>query len=238
LRVAFLLAQGGEFGFVLFGSAKALGVIDDLVFVMAVAIISVTMLLTPLLVKLGNWLALRAEDAPAGIHDRFRHAAQGKESGARVVIGGYGRVGHTVGTILASSGISCIAFDTDAVLVAKWRSEGHPVFYGDIGDPELLATSPMQGVDLVVLTIDDQHVAVRAAAMIRSHAPEVTIVARARDLAKLRGPAASRCQQGLSRTSGGQPASGSGGPGGPRHLHRRHRPAAARCAQHRLCAGT
>ena len=183
LRVAFLLAQGGEFGFVLFGSAKALGVIDDLIFVMAVAIISVTMLFTPLLVKLGNWLARRVEDAPAEIHDRFRHAAQGKESGARVVIGGYGRVGHTVGTILASSGISCIAFDTDAVLVAKWHSEGHPVFYGDIGDPELLATSPMQGVDLVVLTIDDQHAAVRAAAMIRSHAPEVTIVARARDLA-------------------------------------------------------
>ncbi|MBL8407939.1 MAG: cation:proton antiporter [Candidatus Accumulibacter sp.] len=183
LRVAFLLAQGGEFGFVLFGSAKALGVIDDLIFVMAVAIISVTMLLTPLLVKLGNWLALRVEDAPADIHDRFRHTAQGKEFAARVVIGGYGRVGHTVGTILANSGISCIAFDTDAVLVAKWRSEGHPVFYGDIGDPELLATSPMQGVDLVVLTIDDQHTAVRAAAMIRSHAPEVTIVSRARDLA-------------------------------------------------------
>jgi len=57
------------------------------------------------------------------------------------------------------------------------------VFYGDIGDPELLATSPMQGVDLVVLTIDDQHAAVRAAAMIRSHAPEMTIVSRARDLA-------------------------------------------------------
>jgi glutathione-regulated potassium-efflux system ancillary protein KefC len=52
-----MLSQGGEFGFVLFGAAKALGVIDDLVFVMAVAVISLTMLLTPMLVKLGNWLA-------------------------------------------------------------------------------------------------------------------------------------------------------------------------------------
>jgi glutathione-regulated potassium-efflux system ancillary protein KefC len=49
-------------------------------------------------------------------------------------------------------------------------------------DPELLATGALQRVDLVVLTIDDQAVAVRAAAMIRSHAPQVTIVARARDL--------------------------------------------------------
>jgi len=182
LKVAFMLAQGGEFGFVLFGSAKALGAIDDLVFVMAVAIISVTMLLTPMLVRLGNRLALRFGEQPLGIHEDFRYAAQGDESGARVVIGGYGRVGHTVGTILASSGIPYIAFETDAVLVAKWRSEGHPLFYGDIGDPDLLATAPLQGVDLVVLTIDDQSVAVRAAAMIRSHAPQVTIVARARDL--------------------------------------------------------
>jgi glutathione-regulated potassium-efflux system ancillary protein KefC len=127
--------------FVVFGAAKALGVIDDLVFVMAVAVISLTMLLTPVLVKLGNWLATRrTEEAPTGIHERFRYSAHGDESEARVVIGGYGRVGHTVGTILASSGIPYVAFETDAVLVAKWRSEGHPVFYGDIGDPELLAT--------------------------------------------------------------------------------------------------
>ena len=181
-RVAFMLSQGGEFAFVVFGAAKALGVIDDLVFVMAVAVISLTMLLTPVLVKLGNWLATRrTEEAPI-IHERFRYSAHGDESEARVVIGGYGRVGHTVGTILASSGIPYIAFETDAVLVAKWRSEGHPLFYGDIGDPELLATGALQRVDLVVLTIDDQAVAVRAAAMIRSHAPQVTIVARARDL--------------------------------------------------------
>jgi glutathione-regulated potassium-efflux system protein KefB len=186
-RVAFMLSQGGEFGFVVFGAAKALGVIDDLIFVMAVAVISLTMLLTPVLVKLGNWLATRrVEEAPV-IHERFRYSANGDESEARVsearvVIGGYGRVGHTVGTILASSGIPYIAFETDAILVAKWRSEGHPLFYGDIGDPELLATGALQRVDLVVLTIDDQAVAVRAAAMIRSHAPQVTIVARARDL--------------------------------------------------------
>jgi glutathione-regulated potassium-efflux system protein KefB len=183
LKVAFMLSQGGEFGFVLLGAAKALAVIDDMLFVMGVAIISVTMLLTPLLVKLGNRLALRAAEDTSGIHERFRYAAQGDAEGVRVVIGGYGRVGHTVGTILASSGIPFIAFDTDAVLVAKWHSDGHPIFYGDIGDPELLATAPLQGVDLVVLTIDDPHAAVRAATMIRSHSPPVSIVSRARDLA-------------------------------------------------------
>jgi glutathione-regulated potassium-efflux system ancillary protein KefC len=182
LKVAFLLAQGGEFGFVLFGAAKALAIIDNRLFVMAVAIISLTMLITPLLARLGNRLARRTPGEAPGVAEHLRYSASGDEPGVRVVIGGYGRVGHTVGTILASSGIPYVAFDTNTVLVARWRNEGHPVFYGDIVDPLLLATGALQGVDLVVLTIDDQAVAVRAAAMIRSHAPQMTIVARARDL--------------------------------------------------------
>ncbi|WP_291995438.1 cation:proton antiporter [Candidatus Accumulibacter sp. ACC003] len=183
LRVAFLLAQGGEFGFVLFGAAKALGLIDDLVFVMGAAIISVTMLLTPLLVKLGNHLARRATEAPSGVHQSFRYAGQGNEAAVRVVVGGYGRVGHTVGTILASKGIPYVAFDSDAVLVARWNAEGHPVFYGDLADPQLLIAGSLQNVDLVVLTIDQRPTAVRAVSLIRTQLPQVSIVARARDLA-------------------------------------------------------
>jgi len=182
LKVSFLLAQGGEFGFVLFGAAKALGIIDDRLFVMGAAVISITMLLTPMLVKLGNALAERASEAPAAVHQSFHYAGQGDEPAVRVVIGGYGRVGHTVGTILASTGISYVAFDTDAALVAKWRAEGHPVFYGDLGDPQLLIAASLQNVDLVVLTIDKRHTAVRAASLIRSQLPQVNIVARARDL--------------------------------------------------------
>lgn len=56
-----MLAQSGEFGFVLFGSAKALGVIDDATFVIAVSVISVSMLLTPLLVRLGDVFARRLQ---------------------------------------------------------------------------------------------------------------------------------------------------------------------------------
>lgn len=182
LRVAFLLSQGGEFGFVVFGAAKALGVIDDLVFVMAVAVISLTMLFTPLLAKLGNRLALRAAEKATGTDEDFRYQAQNDETETQVVIAGYGRVGHTVGTILGSSGIPYVAFETDAALVAKWRSEGHPVFYGDIGDPELLRNASLHRVALVVLTIDDGPTAIRAATLIRSQAPQMTVVARARDL--------------------------------------------------------
>lgn len=179
LRVAFMLAQGGEFGFVLFGAGKALGVIDDEVFVTAIAVISLTMMVTPLLAKLGGRLARWGGDGgQAGLADLARTT----EGDVRVVIAGYGRVGHTVGTILGSSGIPYVAFDTDAALVDRWRGEGHPVFYGDICNPELFGSAVLHAVELVVLTIDNGPSAVKAAALIRAHAPGMKIVARARDL--------------------------------------------------------
>lgn len=182
LRVAFMLSQGGEFGFVIFGAAKAINVIDNQLFAMGVAVISLTMLLTPLLAKLGNWVALQVVETSPMEHLDFDPQSNENEVAPRVVIAGYGRVGHTVGTILAHSNIPYIAFDMDANLVAKWRSQGHPVFYGDICNLELLGNPALHRVDLVVLTIDNGTAAVRAATLIRSRMPQMMIVARARDL--------------------------------------------------------
>ncbi len=91
-RISFLLSQGGEFGFVLFGSAKALEVIDDQTFIYAIGVISISMLLTPLLVKLGDLIARRLEhNAPDADEKYIPQPGEGNIK--TVVIGGYGRVG-------------------------------------------------------------------------------------------------------------------------------------------------
>lgn len=185
LRVAFLLGQAGEFGFVLFGAAKVLGIIDERLFTLAVAAISLSMLITPLLQTLGNRLAGQAS-AAGDVDEHFRYAPAGAEAshgGPRVIIAGYGRVGHTIGAILASHGIDYVAFDPNPGLVARWRSEGYPVFYGDICDPQLIDAARVERAELVVLTIDDPQAAVEATALIRARSARVSIVARARDLA-------------------------------------------------------
>ena len=183
LRVAFLLSQAGEFGFVLFGAAKLLELIDDRTFVLLVAVISVSMLLTPLLVALGEWLARRLPGGKDGVDDALRLPARAADNApARVIIAGFGRVGHTIGAILSGHGIAYVAFESDPELVASWRREGSPVYYGDIGDPHLLAAAEVERADLVVLTIDDERAAINATELIRAYAPRVKIVARARDL--------------------------------------------------------
>jgi len=182
VRVSFLLAQSGEFGFVLFGTARVLSIIDNDIFVLALGVISLSMLITPLLVRLGDMMAgqtltdAEQDDRPCIV------PAGDSDSGVRAVVGGYGRVGHTVGTILKSSGIPFVAFDTSPIRVAEFLNQGHPVCYGDISDANLLAAAHIERVGLVVLTIDDQPAVLRATTLIRQMAPRAVIVARARDL--------------------------------------------------------
>ena len=181
-RVAFILSQGGEFGFVLFGAAKAMGILDDNTFVLSVGIISFSMLITPLLVKMGDALAARIPAAVMPGAAAFRFSVEGTEISARALVAGYGRVGHAVGAILASSGVPYIAFDTEPDRVDEFRRQGHPVYYGDVTNVDLLVAAQIEKIDLVVMTLDDREAALRVTRLIRDLAPRTIIVARARDL--------------------------------------------------------
>jgi glutathione-regulated potassium-efflux system protein KefB len=181
-RVAFILSQGGEFGFVLFGAAKAMGILDDQTFVLSVGIISFSMLITPLLVKVGDALAARVPVSGATPDEAYRFSLAGAETEARALVAGYGRVGHTVGTILSSSGVPYLAFDMEPARVDEFRLLGHPVYYGDVTDVDLLLAARIDKVDLVVITLDNRKAALRATRLIRDLAPHAIIVARARDL--------------------------------------------------------
>lgn len=182
IRIALLLSQGGEFGFVLFGSAKALQVISDETFVLAVGVISVSMVVTPLALKAADLLSelMNSKSATTDTHQIEIPAQNCK---GRVIIGGFGRVGYTVATLLQERGVPFIAFDTNPTHIAKGQELGMPVYYGDVGDHHLLEAAHMHEASLVVMTIDHTPSALRAVQHIRTDYPDVPIISRARDLA-------------------------------------------------------
>jgi glutathione-regulated potassium-efflux system protein KefB len=180
VKVSFYLAQGGEFGFVLFGSAAALEVIDDRTFILAVGVISVSMLITPLLIRLSDGVTRWLGSAQG--EESLRYPADRGEVGKRVVIGGYGRVGHTVAVLLHTSGVPIVVFDTRPDRVAQGKKDGLPVYFGDISDPDLLDAADVGRASLVVLTIDNGPIALRAVSHIRNVYPHLQVVSRARDL--------------------------------------------------------
>lgn len=178
ISVSFLLSQCGEFGFVLFGSAKALGVIEDELFVAAVTIISFSMLLTPLIVSLGNKLALKLKKEPLKLESTYVP----EESWKGVVIAGYGRVGRLVATMLEHANINFIAFDVDAKRVELGQKEGRQVYYGELSELEFLNKIGLERVSAVIVTVDNHHTTSKIISHIRTLYPVLTILSRTRDM--------------------------------------------------------
>jgi len=178
LSVSVLLSQSGEFGFVLFGSAKALGVISDELFVSAVTIISFSMLLTPLIVNLGEKLSLKLNTEPIEI----KSAYVPQESWNGVIIAGYGRVGRLVATMLEHAGKSYIAFDLDSKRVELGQKEGRPVYYGELSDLEFLNQIGLDKVEAVIVTVDNHHTSSKIISHIRAQQPTLKILSRTRDM--------------------------------------------------------
>jgi glutathione-regulated potassium-efflux system ancillary protein KefC len=173
-----LLAQGGEFGFVVFQGAMRGGVIDAAAGSLLVAVVALSMLVTPLLLAAADrwWLPRLAADG----RRRLPEISEPQE--APVIIAGFGRYGQIVGRLLYANGIRPTVLDHDAEQIEAMRRFGWRVFYGDATRLDLMRTAGADKARVLVLAIDDVEQSVRAAKMLREHFPHLTIVARARNL--------------------------------------------------------
>lgn len=180
LRVGLLLAQGGEFAFVVFGRALDLQVLDGDVGQALIAAVALTMVATPAVAALGRRLAAGLEDGgpAAPVPEAARHRE------GHVVLAGYGRVGRAIGRLLDEHGIPFVALEMDADKVAKAREAGLPVYFGDAGRPAVLRSVGIEHARAAVVTVNEGHGAERTIAVIRQEVPGLPIVARARDRAQ------------------------------------------------------
>ena len=184
VRTGMLLSQGGEFGFILFASASALGVLPAETAQVLLAVIVLTMAATPAMDYLGN-LGFRIFAA----REREPSAGAGEISGDledHVVIAGFGRVGQTVANVLSAGGIPFVALDLDPDRVSKCRRIDLPVFFGDAGRIEVLKAAGADRARGAVITIDQPATASRLVAALKEYAPDLEIFVRARDLSHSR----------------------------------------------------
>jgi glutathione-regulated potassium-efflux system ancillary protein KefC len=175
-----LLAQGGEFGFVVFQTAAGANVIDAKTSSLLVAAVAISMLVTPLLLVAADkwlipWLAGQAKRKTHldELHDPQHEA---------VIIAGFGRYGQVVGRMLYANGIQPTVLDVDAEQIESMRKFGWKVFYGDATRLDMLRTAGAATAKVLVLAIDDVAQSVELAKMVRENFPDLTIVARARNV--------------------------------------------------------
>ena len=174
-----LLAQGGEFGFVVFQTAAGAGVIDAQVASLLVAAVAISMLVTPLLLVAADkwWIPLLAGQGKETTLEELRDPQH-----QSVIIAGFGRYGQVVGRMLYANGVKPTVLDVDAEQIDAMRRFGWPVFYGDATRLDLLRTAGAARAKVFVLAIDDVAQSVEVAKMVRENFPDLTIVARARNV--------------------------------------------------------
>ena len=175
---AVLLAQGGEFAFVVFQAAAGARVFSMETSSLLIGAVALSMLITPLLLIAVDKLLLPR-------YANFNAAAMKEISElqtAPIIIAGFGRYGQIVGRMLLAQGIAPTVLDHDAEMIETARSFGYRVFYGDAKRLDLLRTAGAASAKILVVAVDDIEQSIKIVDMAKEHFAQLQIVARARDV--------------------------------------------------------
>ena len=172
-----LLAQGGEFAFVVFQAAAGANVLTAETSSLLIGATALSMLITPLLLVAVDKLLL----------PRYANCTNtqmeeiSEEQSAPIIIAGFGRYGQIIGRMLLAQGIAPTVLDHDAETIETVRTFGYRVFYGDATRLDLLRVAGAAQAKVLVLAIDNMEQSVEVAKMALQHFPNLRLVARARN---------------------------------------------------------
>jgi len=169
-----LMAQGGEFAFVLYAAAQSVGLISSEASAVLSAIIILSMVMTPIFVLL---------------HDRFMPdplvSGEGlpspEDDGSAVLLIGFGRFGQVVSQPLLRRGHRLTIIDTDPVAITTAREFGFKVYFGDGTRLDILRAAGAANARAAVIAIDNVGAALRIAQLLRDECPLIPVFARSFD---------------------------------------------------------
>ena len=194
IAVGFSLAQAGEFSLIVLDTAHRQGIIDNATAATAIAIVVISLILTPALVELGGRLARvasRIGTAPwvksSNLRDPSHARLRPSDHAKHVIIAGYGPIGRLIAEELERAGVNYTVVELNPATVQEQSRRGRPVIFGDVGNLEVLESAGIGDADALVLTIPDEEAVLRTCAVARRRAPDLFIAARTRVVSKRAG---------------------------------------------------
>ena len=175
VKIGAVLAQGGEFGFVIFTVSISGGLLTQNEAFLLTAIVTATMALTPLAVLAADMIERRRRPDMSGI-EKFGEGETGT-----VIVVGFGRFGQIVARILKLRGYEVTLIDSSPERIRLARTFGNKVFFGDVRRGDILRTVGADQAKAVFLCLDDPDATANAVKALRWRFPELTLFARAHD---------------------------------------------------------
>jgi CPA2 family monovalent cation:H+ antiporter-2 len=184
-----LLAQVGEFAFVLTRSGQQHGLLNPDQYQLFLAASVATMALTPFSLRFAEPIAslitsrlpaaLRRGTRTTGVaHDRFPMEDH-------VIIVGFGINGKNLARVLNGNGIRYIAVETNHHTVKSERKKGTRIIFGDASRPEILSHALIEKARIMVIAISDATATRRVAAQARAMRPAIHLIVRTRYVAEM-----------------------------------------------------
>ncbi|MGQ2981479.1 MAG: monovalent cation:proton antiporter-2 (CPA2) family protein, partial [Polaromonas sp.] len=173
-----LMAQGGEFAFVLYSAAAAAGIVDASVNAILTAAIIISMALTPLAVFALRWV-MPADAGPD--LDGIESVEEAREIKGSVLIIGFGRFGQIASQALLARGIDIALIENDTDMIRSAARFGFKVYYGDGTRMDVLHASGASHARAILVCVDNKEATTRIVELARREFPLIPILARSYD---------------------------------------------------------
>lgn len=181
IQAGLLLAQGGEFAFILFRLADELDVLSSEIAQVLMMVTTVTMAFTPLLSGIGDWIAnsfstekiiLDDEAIETDTQDLYNH----------VIVAGFGRVGYMVTKMLTAEHLSYVVVDIQSKIVKEGKNDSFPIYLGDATRYEILKSVGIERAQALVVSIKNEVTIKKIVSLVAANFPHVNIIIRLPDL--------------------------------------------------------
>jgi glutathione-regulated potassium-efflux system protein KefB len=170
-----MMAQGGEFAFVLYSAAAAAGIVEASVNAVLTAAIIISMALTPLAVLALRWVM---PDKPAQDMNGVDVAQDLRGS---VLIIGFGRFGQIASQSLLARGIDIAIIESDTDMIRAAAQFGFKVYYGDGTRLDVLHASGAGHARAILVCVDKKEATSRIVELAKHEFPLTPVLARAYD---------------------------------------------------------
>nr|WP_272209882.1 cation:proton antiporter [Marinicella sp. W31]MDC2875717.1 cation:proton antiporter [Marinicella sp. W31] len=167
LRIAALLPQGGEFGFVMFSTAAAAGVFSNATASVLIAVVTLSMVTTPITVRIAERLTTRHEG-----HEELEEDFDGAD--ADVLMVGFSRFGQIAAQILLASGRDVTIIDYSAERIRQASAFGFHIYFGDGTRKEVLVAAGIEKAKVVAVCTQKREITDRVIDVVQEHFPART----------------------------------------------------------------
>jgi glutathione-regulated potassium-efflux system protein KefB len=176
LERAVLMAQGGEFAFVLYTTAASAGLLEPQQNAVLTATVIVSMVFTPFAVLALKRLLPEPEQSMEGVEVADRLTGN-------VLVIGFGRFGQIASQVLLSRGVKITIIDNDTDMIRAAQTFGFKIYYGDGTRLDILRAAGAPNADAVLVATDSREQTTRIVELMRSEYPLVMLLARSFDRA-------------------------------------------------------